>query len=86
VPQWHPWCRVGTAPSRTALGFDLREAKAPVFLWQGERDGNVSSAGARYLANTIPGCVATFYPNDAHISVVLNHRREILVELTRGLQ
>lgn len=67
-------------------GFDLRELKAPVLLWQGERDGNVSSAGARYLANTIPGCVATFYPNEAHLSVVLNHRREILGELTRRFE
>ena len=67
-------------------GFDLREINAPVLLWQGERDGNVSSAGAQYLANTIPGCIATFYPNEAHLSVVLNHRHEILGELTRRFQ
>jgi pimeloyl-ACP methyl ester carboxylesterase len=67
-------------------GFDLREMKAPVLLWQGERDGNVSSAGAHYLANTIPGCIATFYPDEGHLSVVLNHRREILGELTGRLQ
>ena len=66
-------------------GFDLRQIKTPVLLWQGERDGNVSSAGARYLSNTIPGCIATFYPHEAHISVILNHRREILGELTRRL-
>jgi pimeloyl-ACP methyl ester carboxylesterase len=67
-------------------GFDLRQIGVPVLLWQGERDGNVSSAGARYLANTIPGCVATFYPNEAHLSVVLNHRREMFAELIRRLQ
>jgi pimeloyl-ACP methyl ester carboxylesterase len=64
-------------------GFDLRQIKTPTLLWQGERDGNVSSAGARYLANTIPGCIANFYPDEAHISVIFNHRREILGELTR---
>jgi pimeloyl-ACP methyl ester carboxylesterase len=67
-------------------GFDLREIKVPVLLWQGERDGNVSSAGARYLANTIPGCMATFFPDEAHLSVVMNHRRDILGELTRRCQ
>lgn len=67
-------------------GFDLHEIKIPLLLWQGERDGNVSSAGARYLANTIPGCIATFYQNEAHLSVVLNHRQEILGELSRRVQ
>lgn len=29
---------------------------------------------------------STAYPNEAHLSVVLNHRREMLGELTRRLQ
>jgi pimeloyl-ACP methyl ester carboxylesterase len=67
-------------------GFDLREVKTPVLLWQGDRDGNVSVLGAKYIANTIPDCVATFYPAEAHLSVLLNHRREMLGELIRRLQ
>lgn len=67
-------------------GFDVHELQTLVLLWQGERDGNVSAAGARWLAHTIPHCVATFYPDEAHLSVVLNHHREILAELIRQLE
>ena len=66
-------------------GFELCQIQIPVRLWQGERDGNVSADGARYLTRTIPGCASTFYPDDGHLSALLNHRREILVELTRQL-
>jgi len=38
----------------------------------------------RYFANVIPNCRATFYPNDAHHSVPLNHQEEILGALGRS--
>jgi pimeloyl-ACP methyl ester carboxylesterase len=62
-------------------GFDLRGIKVPVLLWQGERDGNVSAAHARYLAANIPTCRPAFYPTEAHLSIWVNQRREILSEL-----
>jgi pimeloyl-ACP methyl ester carboxylesterase len=59
-------------------GFDLAAIKIPVLLWQGERDGNVPLAHGRYLAGAIPTCRATFYPDEAHFSLPLNHQRDIL--------
>jgi pimeloyl-ACP methyl ester carboxylesterase len=62
-------------------GFDLGAITIPVLLWQGERDGNVPLAHGRYLASAIPTCRATFYPHEAHLSLPLNHQREILMGL-----
>jgi len=62
-------------------GFDLAAIKVPVLLWQGERDRNVPAAHGRYLAGAISTCRATFYPDEAHLSLPLNHQREILSAL-----
>jgi pimeloyl-ACP methyl ester carboxylesterase len=59
-------------------GFDLAAIRIPVLLWQGERDGNVPLAHGQYLAGAISTCRATFYPDEAHLSLPLNHQREIL--------
>jgi pimeloyl-ACP methyl ester carboxylesterase len=59
-------------------GFDLAALDLPVLLWQGERDGNVPATHGRYLAGAIPNCRATFYPDEAHLSLPVNHHREIL--------
>jgi pimeloyl-ACP methyl ester carboxylesterase len=62
-------------------GFDLGEVKTPALLWHGEQDRNVPVANGRYLAAAIPRCRATFYLDDAHLSVPLTHQREILSAL-----
>jgi len=62
-------------------GFDLAAITVPVVLWQGERDGNVPAVHGRYLAGAISTCRATFYPDEAHLSLPLNHQREILSAL-----
>ena len=49
-------------------GFDLQAVDLPVALWHGERDRNVPVAHGRYLAGAVPGCRATFYAADAHLS------------------
>jgi pimeloyl-ACP methyl ester carboxylesterase len=59
-------------------GFDLATVQVPVLLWHGERDRNVPVMSGRYLATVIPHCRAIFYPDDAHLSVPLNHQEEIL--------
>src|SRR5262249_19486020 len=63
-------------------GFDLAAIRVPVRLWQGERDRNVPAAHGRYLAGALSNCCATFYPDEAHLSLPLNHQREILGALT----
>ena len=62
-------------------GFDLGAVEVPVLLWHGERDRNVPIACGRYLASAIPNCRAIFYPDDAHLSVPLNHQEEIFSAL-----
>jgi hypothetical protein len=38
----------------------------------------VPAVAGRFLAAAFPNCQATFYPEDAHLSVPLNHQEEIL--------
>jgi pimeloyl-ACP methyl ester carboxylesterase len=62
-------------------GLDLDAIRVPVLLWQGERDRQVPLAHGRYLAAAIPGCQPTFLPDDAHLSVPIQHGREIFSAL-----
>ena len=61
--------------------FDVASIRVPVLLWHGERDRNVPVECGRYLAALIPQCRATFYPDDAHLSVPLRHQEEIYAAL-----
>jgi pimeloyl-ACP methyl ester carboxylesterase len=58
----------------------LKQIHVPVLLWHGERDPFSPAVVGRYLAQTIPGCQATFYPNEKHY-VLSDHEREILSTL-----
>jgi pimeloyl-ACP methyl ester carboxylesterase len=62
-------------------GFDPSQIRVPTLLWHGERDGNVPAAHGRYLAKVIPNCGAAFYPGEGHLSLPLNHHREMLTAL-----
>ncbi len=64
------------------LGFCLEEICFPVRLLHGEADLNVPVAVARKVAVAIPGCQATFYPGEGHISTVVNHLEEVILALT----
>jgi pimeloyl-ACP methyl ester carboxylesterase len=64
-------------------GFELTQVTVPVLLWQGARDGNVSAAHSRFLASALPNCQARIYPEDAHLSVMLNHHEEIFGAIKR---
>ena len=62
-------------------GFRLRDIRAEVHLWQGEADVNTPPAWGHYMAQEIPACRATFYPDEGHFAL-LSHWREILEVLT----
>jgi len=62
-------------------GFRLEEIRVPVLLWQGEQDRNVPTEHGRYQAQAIPGCRATFYPDEGHM-FVYDRMDEILGALT----
>jgi pimeloyl-ACP methyl ester carboxylesterase len=58
-------------------GFSLDDIRIKVHLWHGEMDKVVPPAMGHYLANTIPDCQATFYPDEGHFSIILNRLHEI---------
>lgn len=62
-------------------GFQLEAIRVPVYLWHGEDDRMVPVTHGRYLARTIPDCKARFFPNEGHLSLIINHFEEILAEL-----
>jgi pimeloyl-ACP methyl ester carboxylesterase len=59
-------------------GFQLQDITAQVYLWHGESDINVPVSVGRYVADAIPNCHATFFPDEGHFSIARNHIREIL--------
>lgn len=59
-------------------GFQVEAVRGPhLFLWQGEQDRVMPTAAARLLAQALPQCTATFYPQDGHLSTFVNHAQEI---------
>jgi pimeloyl-ACP methyl ester carboxylesterase len=61
--------------------WDFEVEKIPfkkLFMWHGEQDRLVPAVQARLLAQALPQCIATFYPNEGHISVLANHAHDIL--------
>ena len=68
--------------ARRPWGFELAEITFPaLYLWHGELDTDVPVAMGREVAKQIAHCKATFYPNDGHISTIVNHQEEIVTTL-----
>ncbi len=63
-------------------GFKLEEIRVPVRLWHGEKDVVVPAGMGHYLARSIPGCQARFYPEDGHFSLPFGRMTEILGALS----
>jgi pimeloyl-ACP methyl ester carboxylesterase len=63
--------------------FQLQDIRVPVHLWHGEQDIIVPPTMGAYLAKTIPGCMARFYPGEGHFSLPFTRMREILGALRR---
>jgi pimeloyl-ACP methyl ester carboxylesterase len=61
-------------------GFRLQDITVPVHLWHGEHDANVSLSAARFVAQAIPNCQATFLPQEGHW-LFIDHWGEILAAL-----
>jgi pimeloyl-ACP methyl ester carboxylesterase len=47
-------------------GFRLEDIAVPAYVWQCERDPMGTLSGAQYLAQTIPGCRAVYFPEEEH--------------------
>ena len=62
-------------------GFQLKDILVPVHLWHGEQDRNVPPAMGRNLAASMPASHATFYRDEAHLSLMRHHAHDILAAL-----
>jgi len=58
-------------------GFHLQDIRIRIHLWHGEKDRIVPPELGRYMAQAIPDCSATFYPDEGHFSIILNRIEEI---------
>jgi pimeloyl-ACP methyl ester carboxylesterase len=58
-------------------GFPIAGVGVPVRIWHGSRDRVVPVGMGRYLERTIPGAIATYYPEEGH-HFVYDRWREIL--------
>jgi pimeloyl-ACP methyl ester carboxylesterase len=63
---------------RRGWGFRLEGVTRPVLLWHGRADPVVPVARAERVAERLPDCAATFYDDDGHHSVLVDHDDEIL--------
>lgn len=59
-------------------GFSLQEVRMPVYVWHGEQDMIQPIGQAQILAQTLPNARAKFYPNEGHVSLIVNHYAELL--------
>ena len=60
-------------------GFKLEDIAFPtLYLWHGELDKDTPIAMGRAVAERLAQCKATYYPGEGHISLIVNHREEIV--------
>ncbi|HZS79762.1 MAG TPA: alpha/beta hydrolase [Ktedonobacteraceae bacterium] len=64
-------------------GFQVEQITfEKMFLWHGEQDRIMPVAPARLLAQALPHCTASFYPDEGHFSTIANHAQDIFRTLT----
>jgi pimeloyl-ACP methyl ester carboxylesterase len=62
-------------------GFRLEDISIPVNLWHGEMDNMCPVSMGRYVAKAIPDCRAKFFPQEGHLSMMINNFEEVLAAL-----
>jgi pimeloyl-ACP methyl ester carboxylesterase len=63
-------------------GFKLEDITfSSLYLWHGEQDGEVPIALGRAVAEKLHRSNAISYPDEGHLSVLVNHREEIVTTL-----
>ncbi len=72
----------GTLVGGRNWGFELEGIKFPrIYLWHGELDKDIPVAQARKVAERLAHCKAKYYPEEGHISTIVNHQEEIVSAL-----
>lgn len=65
-------------------GFDPRDIRVPVRIWQGEEDRLVPWSHGKWLADAIPGARFTLAKGQGHFSLGEGNRDEILDDLVKA--
>lgn len=63
-------------------GFELRDIRVPVHVYQGGHDRNVPPAMGEYLAAQLPANTYRFFPGEGHLSIVCNAADACLRDFT----
>jgi len=53
-----------------------------LYLWHGDLDENIPVSMGKAMAESIPKCQAATYPQEAHLSTIVNHIDEIMTAIT----
>ena len=71
---WRPW------------GFRFEDVHTKVYVWHGAADNLAPAVLARHVADHLPDCEATFYPNEGHTDPLTKHIDEIMAEAATASQ
>ncbi len=73
--------QVDTALMVSPWDFNPAEIQFCVQMWQGEKDVDAPPVMARYINSVLRQSKITFYPEEGHLSAMVNHAEEILTAL-----
>ena len=59
-------------------GFDPRDLRVPVIIWQGGLDKNVPKQHGSWLAKNIPNARYELREDESHLGIFVNYEREIM--------
>jgi pimeloyl-ACP methyl ester carboxylesterase len=68
-------------------GFDPRDVKVPVVIFQGGLDLNVPSVHGKWLAANIPNATLNLIEDESHIGLQVNYETQIMdsaIKLLKG--
>ena len=69
-------------PYTRPWGFQLQDISKLIYLWHGERDLMVPLSVGSFQAKKLTNCIAKFYPDEGHFSLITNHMKEFFDVLT----
>jgi hypothetical protein len=69
----------GTLIGSRNWGFRLEDITlSNLYLWHGERDTQIPVSAVSDLAKRLTTCKTRYYPNEGHISLIVNHGDDII--------
>jgi pimeloyl-ACP methyl ester carboxylesterase len=71
---WRPW------------GFQFEDVLTKVYMWHGAADNLAPVMLARHIAEHLPDCEATFYPDEGHTDPLTKHIDEIMAKVVSASQ